>query len=439
MFLIITIDSANLPFYGAKYGPRIPVIGNAIAQFFDTMPKPRFSQLSGNIFGYKPWNALNRTVFIWYPSFIALFYLLPAEASFSIWFFYLLTNKAIPVIAGAAGITLKQPGGNQDYEYLRDLTKGGLYVFMGMFLWNARSHLKSVFRRAIFGDKQVKDSDEPVPYRFAFFGAAFGFVGIVAWCTWNGMAWYYATIFLTIMLVMMTYYVKQAGEMTLPHAKFSDLPQDHINTFIGASMVAKGNMVMGHLLQMVTMFEPPVLMAHLVQGFKVAGDMKLRKRLLGPCLLVAFVVGILVTHVTFLGLAYPKGIGNNIRHGQRVYMENFGNKLAQQLSSDETSEPVGVALTAVGGIVVAALMLLKQQFIWWPFTPIGFIASTFSWVFQTWFMFFIAWALKYGVIKLGGPRVYLKTLPIVFGIMVGNTAAGFLWAIVKLIYELKVA
>ena len=68
----------------------------------------------------------------------------------------LLTNKAIPVIAGAAGITLKQPGGNQDYEYLRDLTKGGLYVFMGMFLWNARSHLKSVFRRAMFGDKQVK-------------------------------------------------------------------------------------------------------------------------------------------------------------------------------------------------------------------------------------------------------------------------------------------
>jgi len=439
MMLITTIESGNLPFYAAKFGPKIPVVGHAMGQFFDNIPKPRFSAMSGNVFGYKPWNALNRTVFLWIPSFIALFYLLPAEASFSVWFFYLLNNKVVPVIAAASGVTLKQPGGNQDYEYLRDMTKGGLYVFMGMFLWNARSHLRAVFRRAVFGDKQVKDDDEPVPYRFAFFGAVFGFVGIVAWCAWNGMAWYYAAIFLTIMLVIITYYVKQTGEMTLPHAKFNDLPQDHVNTFVGASMVAKGNMVMGHLMQMVIMFEPPVLMAHLVQGFKVAGDMKLRKRLLGPCLLAAFLIGIVVTHVTFLGLAYPKGIGNNIRHGHRVYMEQFGNKLTQQLSSEETTDWAGTVLAVAGGAVVAGLMILKQHLIWWPFTPIGFIASTFSWVFQTWFMFFIAWALKYTVIKLGGPRTYLKSLPIVFGIMIGNGVAGFIWGLVKLIYELNVA
>jgi len=439
MVLLTTIESGNLPFYAGKYGQKIPLIGQDIAQFLDKMPKPRFSAISGNVFGYKPWNALNRTVFLWIPSFIALFYLLPAEASFSVWFFYLLNNKVIPVIAAASGVTLKQPGGNQDYEYLRDLTKGGLYVFMGMFLWNARSHLKAVFRRAVYRDEQVKDDDEPVSYRVAFFGAVFGFMGIVAWCVWNGMAWYYAAIFLGMMMLVMTYYVKQAGEMTLPHAKFNDLPQDHINTFVGASVVAKGNMVMGHLIQMITMFEPPVLMAHFVQGFKVAGDMKLRKRLLGPCVLAAFIIGILVTHVTFLGLAYPKGIGNNIRHGHRVYMEQFGNKVTQELSSDEKADSVGIVLAAVGGAVVAGLMLLKQHLIWWPFTPIGFIASTFSWVFQTWFMFFIAWALKYGVIKLGGPRTYLKTLPIVFGIMVGNAVAGFVWGIIRLIYELNVA
>ncbi len=269
------------------------------------------------------------------------------------------------------------------------------------------------------------------------------FVGIVAWCVWNGMAWYYAVIFLTIMLMMMTYFAKQCGEMTLPYANFNYFPQDYITTFVSPGILARANVVMGHLLQTIVMFSPPVLLANFVQSFKVAGEMKLRKRLLAPCLLAAFVIGIAVTHFAFLGMDYHKGIGINIRHGHRVHMENFGNRLVQELSTDEGEEVstlskiwrerVSIMWMGIGGMAIGAIMVLRMHFVWWPFGPIGLIASTFSWVFQTWFSFFLAWALKFTVIKLGGPRTYIRSLRLVFGFMAGGAVSGFFWGFVNLI------
>ncbi len=73
-----------------------------------------------------------------------------------------------------------------------------------------------------------------------------------------------------------------------------------------------------------------------------------------------------------------------------------------------------------GGIVISILVTLSRFFVWWPFHPLGYILGG-EWMLRyLWFSIFLAWLLKWAILKFGGLNGYRKNAPIFVGITVGD-------------------
>jgi hypothetical protein len=135
----------------------------------------------GTFFTQPPLNAIGYLPLAFYPLVIGLVYFLPVEVSFSSWFFYLLT-KAEDVAVVAMG--LKAPGTPPSLARMPYHGEQGAGAFIGLALfgfWGYRKYLSGVLGKAL-GEKEfqdVRDENEPVPYRFAVFGFVIGFLLLV--------------------------------------------------------------------------------------------------------------------------------------------------------------------------------------------------------------------------------------------------------------------
>ena len=86
--------------------------------------------------------------------------------------------------------------------------------------------------------------------------------------------------------------------------------------------------------------------------------------------------------------------------------------------------------TVTGGIAFAFLaMFLKTRLLWWPIHPAGFAVSS-SWAMERlWCPLFIAWAVKSALIRYGGAALYVRAIPLAFGLILGDFTMGSLWNI----------
>ncbi len=174
-------------------------------------------------------------------------------------------------------------------------------------------------------------------------------------------------------------------------------------------------------------------------SFKIADAAGVRLRRFTNLLLggfaVALVVGILVTLTgTYrLGfLAMTGGTGNNlVADVLRVYGHDVYNNIA--LNYDVDPSPEGVFHIGVGAVVCLLLGMLRLRFLWWPLHPVGYILSNSVPLAYGLFPFFIAWIVKFLVMRYGGLRLYRTTLPFATGLIVGDILNTTLWNIVALI------
>jgi hypothetical protein len=85
----------------------------------------------------------------------------------------------------------------------------------------------------------------------------------------------------------------------------------------------------------------------------------------------------------------------------------------------ETPELISYILT--GALITAIISILRARFVWFPFEPIGFIiATTASGMYLgLWAAALVIWIIKTIVLKIGGSRLYEKTVPVIGGYLAG--------------------
>jgi hypothetical protein len=93
----------------------------------------------------------------------------------------------------------------------------------------------------------------------------------------------------------------------------------------------------------------------------------------------------------------------------------------------------GLVWTAVGAVVMAALILAQWVFFWWPIHPVGFLTSGTYLVTVFWFSVFLSWLAKVLIVYAGGPRVYRTARRLCIGLVLGSFVVGGLWAIIDTI------
>jgi hypothetical protein len=84
------------------------------------------------------------------------------------------------------------------------------------------------------------------------------------------------------------------------------------------------------------------------------------------------------------------------------------------------------------------LIFLKNRFLWWPLSPIGFALGLPLPVICNWFSVFTAWVIKSLVLKYGGVNLYYRMKNFFLGMVLGAFFTGGIWNIIGYIVKIPI-
>lgn len=196
------------------------------------------------------------------------------------------------------------------------------------------------------------------------------------------------------------------------------------------------------------------LMPYLTNGLQMADQTDTPPRRVAPWLMAMVVVGFMVALVVTLSIQYNRGLNlsddwavksvpsNAPDNASRVIndlsaRDQLGTSVSVSgLKRFAVMKPDGVALAWMGlGVgLVLATALARLRLSWWPLHPVIFMVfgTMSSMRFSS--SFLIGWAIKAGVVRLGGSKSYRAVRPLMVGMIAGEVVAALLWIGVGAIY-----
>jgi len=129
--------------------------------------------------------------------------------------------------------------------------------------------------------------------------------------------------------------------------------------------------------------------------------------------------------VTYAAGAGAKALGFKWWVGSESY-----DRLADWISHPKPPASTGLYYMVGGMAIVVVLSMLRSEFAWWPFHPAGYALALSYAMEYFWMPVFIAWLLKFLIIRYGGVRLYRLAVPFFLGLILGDYTMGSLWAII---------
>jgi hypothetical protein len=406
-------------------GFTIPVIFHSLDglhQHFPSIPMFQLRMINiGTYFVGKPWNAVNPFYFSIYFSVIGFAYLLSLELSFSFWFFFLLL-KAEEILGSA--IAWKTSAGlwrTGVFPFVIAQQSGGFIALVLVSLWLGRGHLKRVLAVAFLGAGD--DKNEPLAYRWAVLGSVGGLMFISWWCWIAGMSFPLALSLFVLTYIFMlgsTRMMAEGGINFLWSAQ--SCPNYILHSIGGRSFFRDRNGLMLMTLPFVVWNFRGLVVPEAMEAFKMGTHSGINMRKLTYCIMIAIPIAMVVAYCSMLYLSYSfEGGGLAIDHYRFVHVSN---RPYQELSS-VLVDPSGFNMTRVAfigaGIAFGLfLIFMRSRFLWWPFHPIGYAASTTFAMWFLWSSIIVAWLFKFVILRYGGVKQYRRTRPAFLGLIFGE-------------------
>ncbi|MBT4500300.1 MAG: hypothetical protein HOC74_21415 [Gemmatimonadetes bacterium] len=305
---------------------------------------------------------------------------------------------------------------------------GGMIVLVLIGLWNARSHLHDVFRKAFLGDEEVDDSEEMMSYRQAVFGGILGLAVMSAWLWRAGLPLIIVPVLLLSCFVLFLTITRVVVEGGVAVMFPSITGPDFTAAAVGTRMLGPHG---GAAVAMTYVWGTDILlllMTSCCNGLKLADQFLRRKRRLFWAIMGTIAITILVSLWVRLDAGYEHGAINLTR----FYADNAA-QYPYRFMEKVVSFPVGPHMdgwiqVGVGAAIMAGLEFVHYKFLWWPFHPLGFpISAAFG---GMWFSLLLAFILKTLVLKYGGPTLYRRTIPFFLGMILGEIVPAGIWLVV---------
>jgi hypothetical protein len=364
-------------------------------------------------------------------------YLAPTDVQFSVWFFYFL-NVAEGALFARFGYAISGSGGDAFSTKPPAIGWQGFGAVIFMVAWGfyiARDHLKGVFRKAVYADDQVDDSEEMMSYRTAVFGGGLGVLFLAGWLFWSGMGVLTVVIYLAGSFILYIGMARLVVEGGVPYTWGPISPQVFVMNILGTNLIT-GPGITSILLSysfinyLRGLFIPP--MAHVA---RLGHTISINRRRLLPIVFLAAAVGLAASLYYTLKLAYAHGAYNT--YGFPPFFGGnpkaiFSNTLSKVKNPFTTSWD-RLMFLGIGAAIMGLLTFLRSRLVWWRLHPIGFVTSS---MINTNFLatpFFIAWVVKSIVLGLGGVQLYRRSLPLFIGLMVGYVAGVSLCSVVDML------
>ena len=409
--------------YGFAIAAVIDII-NGFSFFFPLIPNIYVKMTNiGRYLTFKPFNAIGWFPVAFYPFMIGLGFLIPADLSFSFWFFYLVW-KSQSVLLAALGRS-----GGQVYGFQKNaiyLAAGAFLGLCGVALWQTRRHLSEAFKIALGLKSELDETSEPVSYRTAFFGLSLSSLFLVGFCYMAGMSLWVIILFFLIYYALCTAITRMRAEMGVPvHDHHNGGPDVILPDVFGTRALRVSNLTIMTHFWFFNRAHYSDVMPHQLEGFKIADRIQSSNRRLMISIFIGTFISILGTFWAILH--YSHGVGMQGR------LEWFGfepfNRLQSWLTNPrEPDYSVLVSLTS-GALIYIFLMVMRNRFIWWPLHPAGFAVSNSWGANVTWFPVFIGWLIKTIILRWGGLKSHSKAVPFFLGLMLGEFVFGTFWSL----------
>ncbi len=371
-----------------------------------------------------PWNLTWPLFLTCYPFAIGLAFLVPLDVSFSCWFFYLFI-KAQAVIGYYLGY-----GNTPDFPYPSEQGIGAWYAFGFFLLYRMRGYLLGVARIALGrprGSGAHPDAGEPMSYRLAFFGLIAGML------VFGGFWWAAGMSPLWVIVVMGTYLLlamcitRVRAEAGGQHTVW-DLEPMRLFRLFDSRTLGPGNLAtaaMSHWYWRLNRSHP---MPSQMEAFKLAQEHRMRLRSLVLPMIIAYILATYCGMWACLHVFYTEGAAAKCQ-GFAVWtgIESY-DWLNNGLTAGFKPEAGrwGAILGAASGILFLSAM--RSRFSGFPFHPLGYcIGPGLIWL---WFPFFLAWLIKFFILRYGGLRLYRRAVPFFLGLVLGDYVSGAVWSLI---------
>jgi len=417
-------------------GALIPVALHAmqnLAWIYPSLPAPAMRRIDfSEAIVAAPWTGLRPVWLSIYPSIMAFTYYIPTEVSFSFWVFTLL-RKLTTVYGIAAGLTSSPateaiPRDSTEFPFPLHQATGGCLALAVLTLWLARRNLARTVRAALGRGERTADT-----YTWAFWGLLASGALLIAWCVAAGMSVWVALLSLGVFFgfaVALSRIVCEGGAMwilgTLPIPQF-------LHTTMGTQVMPRGDWIHVQMQSFLSDDTRCLVTPNLFHGFKMGDATQSRAWRIAAAMGAALAVGTVfsLTENVWLAYRYPGGAINlsSPRYaGRGAYLFRV---LLDRLTPPREPELGKIGLIGLGAAVTSGLVYLRTQWVWWPLHPVGYVFANTRAMEWFWFSVLFAWLIKTLVLRYGGHRGFVRSLPFAHGLVIGEFASFGFWLIVQ--------
>ncbi len=384
---------------------------------YPAIPAINLKFRAGLLFTEKPWNAMGSLPIYIYGFAIGLGYLMPLDLSLSLWFFYLFWK--LQLVASSV-IGLRTSGGWQGEQRV------GAWIAIGLLaLWTSRRHIKQALAKAL----ALREDD--AMYRFAVLGVILGMAFILIFWYRAGFSPWAALLYFSIYLLLTLAITRMRAELGPPTHELHNMHPDYIMvSFMGTRKFGPSNLTSSTLLAWLAYGYRCHPMPHQLEGFKIASTLKMNEKRLVGAMILAAVVGTFVSISAHLILYY--------KYRFALWGTGPFYRLQGWLTFPTTANTAVISQIGFGFGLTVLFTVLKRQFLWWPFYPVGYAVGSGWAISWMWFSIFLDWLSKRLLLSLGGLKAHRNAMPFFFGLILGQFLAGSLWSLIGLVLEKRV-
>ncbi|HJN16562.1 MAG TPA: DUF6785 family protein [Armatimonadota bacterium] len=397
---------------------------NGLAHLYPSLPSLKLTAHNlSPLLQANPWKAMGNTWVSVYPFAIGLGYLMPQDFLFSCWFFYWFWK--LELIVGAL-IGQLQTG----LPHVPEQTFGA-YLGIAVFaLWAGRKYFTQIARDVLRGVSPADEPRQAVSYRVAFAGLAVGGVLLTGFMVkMLGASVVSAVVYLVAYLLMSLAMTRMRAEFGLPVHDLFTGPLAMMVNIGGSKMWGQKSIVGLSLLWWLERVQRSHPMPHGLEGLSLGERRGVRGSGMLAAIGIAAVVGAVATVGSLVRLGSTHGFAT--LGTDAPYLGNGGfSRPASWLAYRRPPNLSKLGALGVGAAFTVALMLLRQRYVWWPFHPVGFAASSIWFIGLLWVPLFVAWVIKGLVIRYGGNKLYSRLVPLFVGLVLGEFLMGGLWGLI---------
>ncbi|GBC95727.1 hypothetical protein HRbin16_01520 [bacterium HR16] len=400
----------------------------ALNFYFPSVPAIQLKHVDFTTFLFpdRPWSAGAPWLIGFTPFVIGFAFLAPADISFSVFLFGIGDRLAL-VLAAYLGWDLPSAGSYaRRMPYLAQQNVGAFMAFGGLVLWRwLRRYRQRAHERWETGALAV---------------AVTGVVLLAVFFHLLGMAWWTGLLLIGTILMYAIALSRVRAESGAAWA-FGSFGGAHGNmvSLLGSGSFSQQSIAALGVSQWYAADLRFLPMPFHFEAFKMADSAGWSRRRTAGVLVLATLLGIVVGSVIILYWSYALGWST-----AKVYYAITASSIGLSRRADDwfrnpmPVDTVGLQWAGIGALVVVALAWLRQQFLWFPLHPVGYVLAHTGTGLSFWSHYGIAWVLKALVLRFGGMRLYQRALPLVFGVIVGDILTQTLWSVMAVILNVPV-